>query len=76
MDTRNAAAGASYYLLRIDTTADLYCDLPNFIQVNGTSLVVNLAAGTTYSWQVRAVGANGVWTPGNGSGQWWGFTTR
>lgn len=78
--TWNASAGASYYLLCIDTTADLYCngatDNTNFIRVNGTSYAVNLAAGTTYSWQVRAIGANGNPTPGNGSGQWWTFRTR
>ncbi len=78
--TWNPAAGASYYLLCIDTTADLSCnglgDNTNFTRVNGTSYPVNLAPGTAYSWQVRAVGANNIWTPGNGSRQWWGFTTR
>ncbi|MCE7979759.1 MAG: hypothetical protein DYG89_01090 [Caldilinea sp. CFX5] len=78
--TWNASAGASYYLLCIDTTADLLCNgadnHANFTRVNGTSYYINLAPGTTYSWQVRAMGANGNWTPGNGSGQWWIFRTR
>lgn len=78
--TWNASAGASYYLLCIDTTADLLCNgadnHANFTRVNGTSYYINLAPGTTYSWQVRAMGANGNWTPGNGSGQWWLFRTR
>ncbi|MFN8496040.1 MAG: HEAT repeat domain-containing protein [Caldilineaceae bacterium] len=78
--TWDASAGASYYLVCIDTTADFLCnglgDNTNFTRVDGTSYFVNLAPGTTYSWQVRAVGANGNWTPGNGAGQWWGFMTR
>jgi len=78
--TWNLSAGALYYLVCIDTTADSSCnglgDNTNFIRVNGTSYAVNLARNTAYSWQVRAVGANGAWTPGNGDGQWWGFRTR
>jgi RHS repeat-associated protein len=39
-----------------------------------TSINLTLAPNTTYSWQVRAYNATG-WTPANGSGQWWTFTT-
>lgn len=75
--TWNGASGARYYLYCIDTTHDLHCDWgdEHFQRVDGTSVNADLTPNTTYSWQVRAYSADGTWTPGNGSGQWWTFTT-
>ena len=74
--TWDPAPGAAYYKLCIDTTPDIYCDGEAFIDVYGTTYSINyLTSNTTYSWQVRAYSSDGSSTPGNGSGQWWTFTT-
>lgn len=78
--TWQPSANAVYYLICVTTETNKLChgtgDNTYFTRVNGTSYHANLATNTVYSWQVRAVGANGSWTPGNGDGQWWGFRTR
>lgn len=71
------SANAVQYSYCIDATLNNGCEGGgnNFIVVQSTSVALNLAADTTYEWQARAYDAQGNWTPANGTGQWWRFTT-
>jgi predicted secreted protein len=55
-------------------SATLGC--PNgYIPVNGTSVTVNVPAALTRYWHVRIYDSFGNFTPTNGQGMWWGFST-
>ena len=67
-----ASVGATSYQYCIDSTSNSVCDTTWTNAGSATSATVaNLQIGTTYSWQVRAVNANGT-VDANG-GSWWSF---
>jgi predicted phage tail protein len=73
--TWSTSADATSYEYCIDTSNNGACDASWSNVGNVTSAAVSgLVAGTTYSWQVRAVNAQGN-TQANG-GAWWTFTTQ
>lgn len=72
-----SSANAVKYGYCIDTTLDTTCDAgsANYTYVSGTSATPTLQPGTTYQWQARAYAADNTWTPANGTGVWWTFST-
>ena len=72
-----ATTGAKEYAYCLDTNLDDQCDQGSdkFVRVAGTSAIVTLEPNKTYGWQARAYASNGNWTPADGAGQWWRFTT-
>lgn len=73
-----SATNAVSYGYCIDTTLDKRCDLgtDNYVRLNATSVILALEPGRTYQWQARAYAADGTWTPANGAGAWWSFSTN
>jgi RHS repeat-associated protein len=73
-----SATSAVGYGYCIDTTLDNRCDrgTDNYIRLNATSVILALEPGRTYQWQARAYAADGTWTPANGAGAWWSFSTN
>lgn len=70
-----ASSGATSYEYCLDTTKNNLCDTAWISTGASTSAALGgLNAGTSYSWQVRAVNA-GASTEAN-SGTWWRFTTQ
>ena len=73
--TWGTSSDATSYEYCIDTTNNGACDGTWTTTGSGTSAnLVGLAYAATYSWQVRAVNAQGN-TQANG-GTWWAFTTE
>jgi hypothetical protein len=72
--TWSTSTDATSYEYCIDTSNNANCDASWVSVGNVTSAALSgLVAGTTYSWQVRAVNSQGN-TQANG-GTWWTFTT-
>ena len=72
--TWGTSPDATSYQYCIDTSSNSTCNASWVSVGNVTSATLSgLATGTTYSWQVRAVNAQGN-TQANG-GTWWLFTT-
>ena len=73
--TWSTSTDATSYEYCIDTSSNSTCDASWNNVGNVTSATLSgLVAGTTYSWQVRAVNGQGN-TQANG-GTWWTFTTQ
>ncbi len=75
--TWESSSGADTYEYCIDSSGDSICDGDNWISTGAsTSVTLDLTAGTTYYWQVRAVNAMGLtYATYANVGTWWSFST-
>ena len=69
----DASTNVTRYEYCIDQVANAQCDTGWLSAGRNTEADVTLNPGTTYQWQVRAVGGSGT-TDANG-GAWWTFST-